>query len=369
MTRVSGPGYELAVRTAPAGRAVLFPSMGEYPAYDDGVYDGFAAADDRRRAYRLALMAAAPGRVVVDIGTGRDALWAVEAARAGARRVYAIEAHPRAAAQAERAVADAGLSGRVTVIAGDSTRVRLPERAEVCVSEIVGNIASAEGAIAVLADARARLCAPGCVWIPLRMQTWAMAVDLNTLQGPDGYAVAAETLPYLRGVFDAVGHPFDLRLCVAGPVREAARSSPAAVESLVFDGGREAPAPDSSTSVDLRVAPGGRVTGLVLWTRVAASSHTTEVDALTGATRGWAPVYVPLSLPGIPVGAGDPIRVRFTRRTSDDGVHPDFRVSAELAGVARHWLSPHHGPGLRGSEFYRHLFPADNSGAGSGAPS
>jgi protein arginine N-methyltransferase 1 len=199
-----------------------------------------------------------------------------------------------------------------------------------------------------------------------------MAVDLNTLQGPDGYAVATESLPYLRGVFDAVGHPFDLRLCVAGPVREAGRSSPAAVESLVFGSAREAPAPDSSTSVDLRAAPpGGRVTGLVLWTRVAASSHTTEVDALTGATRGWAPVYVPVSLPGLPVGAGDLIRVRFTRRTSDDGVHPDYRVSVELAGVSRHWLGSHHGPGFRGSEFYRHLFPGpgDNSDARSGTPS
>ena len=357
---------------AAAETAVLFPSMGEYPAYDDGVYDGFDADDGRRRAYRLALLAAAPGRVVVDIGTGRDALWAIEAARAGARRVYAIEADAGVAAQAEQAVARAGGSGRVSVIAGNSTRVRLPERAEVCVSEIVGNIASAEGAIAVLADARERLCAPGCVWIPLRMQTWAMAVDLGALLGVGGYAVATESLPYLRSVFASVGHPFDLRLCVAGPVHQAGRSSAAVVESLVFDSRREAPVPDSSTSVDLRVAePGGRVTGLVLWTRIAASSHNPEVDALSGTTRAWAPVYVPISLPGLPVRAGDPVRVHFTRRTSDDGVHPDYRVAVELPGGTGTWSSPHHGRVFRGSAFYRRLFPGGdgNSDAGSGGPS
>ena len=347
-------------------RGVFFPSMGEYPAYDDGVYDGFAAADDRRRAYRLALMAAAPGRVVVDIGTGRDALWAIEAARAGARRVYAIEADAGAAAQAELAVARAGAAGRVTVIAGESTRVRLPERAEVCVSEIVGNIASAEGAIAVLADARLRLCTPDCAWIPLRMQTWAIAVDLA-----GGYAVATASLPYLRSVFAAVGHPFDLRLCVAGPVREAGRSDAAAVESLVFASRRDAPSLSASTAVELRVAGAGRVTGLVLWARVAASSHAPEIDALSGATRGWAPVYVPVSLPGLPVRAGDPIRVHFTRRTSDDGVHPDYVVSAELPGGSATWSSPHHGQVFRGSAFYRHLFPAGdgNSDAIAGTPS
>lgn len=367
MRTVSGPGYAVRVRTAAEGRAVLFPSMGEYRgAYDDGVYDGFAAEDDRRRAYRLALMGAAPGRVVADIGTGRDALWAIEAARSGARHVYAIEADAAAAAQAERAVARAGLAGWVTVIEGDSTRVRLPERAEVCVSEIVGNIASAEGAIAVLADARERLCTPDCAWIPLRMQTWTMAVDL-----PGEHAVATASLPYLSSVFASVGRPFDLRLCVAGPLAEAGRSGAAAVESLVFASRRAAPEPSASTSVDLRATAAGRVTGLVLWTRVAASSHTPEIDALSGLTRGWAPVYVPVSLPGLPVRAGDRLRVDFARRTSDDGIHPDYAVTVEMPSGSATWSSPHHGRAFRGSAFYRHLFPppAGNADARKGTPS
>jgi hypothetical protein len=347
---------EWTVRTVAAGAArfVLFPSMGEYPVYDGHVYDAFDAADDRHRAYRDAVRAVARGKVVVDIGTGRDALWAVEAAHAGAKRVYAIEADPAAAGGAVEAVADAGLIDRVTVVAGLSTDVTLPERAEVCVSEIIGNIATAEGAIAVLEDARRRLCTPDCTWIPFRVETYAAAVDLTapTLPAADnGLAVAAESLPYLRRIFAAAGGPFDLRLCLGGPAGDAVVSSAAAVESVIFAG---RPAPDASTVVELKIGVGSAtVTGILLWTRLAASSRAgREVDALDGGTRAWAPVYVPLEHP-LPVAAGDLIRLAFTRLTSDDGIHPDYLLAV---GDQPPRPSPHHGGPFRGSPFYCELF-------------
>jgi len=336
------------VRNVPVAgsRFAFFPSMGEYPVYDDGVYDAFAAPGDRNRGYADAIRAAAPGRVVLDIGTGRDALWAIAAARAGARHVYAVEAQAAAAQQATRAVARAGLGDSVTVLAGDSTSVRLPRPAEVCVSEIVGNIASAEGAIAVLADARARLCAGDCVWIPFRMQTWAAAVDLSRLGPP---ALAAESLPYLHAVFAAAGGPFDLRLCLAGPVAETVVSSAAVVESVVFDGRRDPPPADALTVADLRLdVPGARPTGLLLWARVAPSASGREIDTLTGDGRGWAPVYVPL-----PAAPADRFRVGFERRTSDDGRHPDYAVTVDGTPA---WAGPHHGGGFRATAFYRDLF-------------
>jgi ribosomal protein L11 methyltransferase PrmA len=343
------------VRTVPAAdsRFAFFPSMGEYPVYDDGVYDAFDAADDRNRGYDEAIRAAAPGKVVLDIGTGRDALWAIAAARAGARHVYAVEAQPAVAAQAGRAVARAGLDDRVTVLHGDSTTVRIPRPAQVCVSEIVGNIASAEGAIAVLADARARLCAADCDWIPFRMQTWVAAADVTRLGPP---ALAAESLPYLHAVFAAAGGPFDLRLCLAGPAAETIVSSVAPVESVVFDRRRGAPPLDASAEIDLRVeVPGARATGLLLWARVAPSARGPEIDALTGDGRGWAPVYAPFSRPA----GGERIRVGFERRTSDDGRHPDYAVTVDGAAA---WAGRHHGGGFRAGAFYRELFGSPGAG-------
>lgn len=346
-------GRELAVHAVPVGSRpfTLFPSMGEYPVYDDGVYDSFDAPDSRFHAYRAAIEAGVAGKVVLDIGTGRDALWAVLAARAGAAHVYAVEEQPLVAARAAEVVARAGLAERITVIEGRSTSVSLPSRAQVCVSEIVGNIASAEGAAAVLADARERLCTSDCVWIPFRIQTWAATVDLS---GHD-QAFAAESLPYLAQVFAQVGRPFDLRLCLAGPVDDLLVSSVAAVESLVFAHRREPPpAEELSTAVLTVEVAAARVTGLLLWSRVAVTSGShPEIDTLTGGTRGWAPVYAPLSSQGLPVRYGERLPVTFARTTSDDGIHPDYLLTAGPLT----WSGPHHGGGFRGSPLYSGLFP------------
>ncbi|WP_250037812.1 hypothetical protein [Paractinoplanes maris] len=331
--------------------------MGEYPVYDDAVYDAFSVRDPRFLAYREAIAGSVAGKVVLDIGTGRDALWAVEAARAGARHVYAVEQQPDAAAQARLAVA--GLAGRVTVVEGLSTRVELPTPAQVCVSEIVGNIASAEGAAAVLTDARRRLCTADCVWIPFRIQTWAAAVELPG----SARVLARESLPYVDKVFAAAGAPFDLRLCLGGPGESLRVSSSAVVESLVFDHRRPPPEAEGVTTAGLTVdVASARMTGLLLWTRVAVTpaAGRPEIDTLTGGTRGWAPVYVPLSLAGVPVHEGDRLTVTLGRSTSDDGVHPDYHVAVGTPGAEEPltWSGPHHDGGFRQSPLHRELFPA-----------
>jgi protein arginine N-methyltransferase 1 len=357
---IAAGGRELAVRVRPARDQPfpLFPSMGEYPVYDDIVYDGFDQPDARVRAYREAIEDAAGGKIVLDIGTGRDALWAIHAARAGARHVFAVEQHPHVAGRARQAIAAAGLAARITVIEGLSTEVVLTEPAQVCISEIVGNIASAEGAIAALGDARQRLCTPGCVWIPFRIQTWAAAVDLSGHHP----ALATESVPYLKQVFDAVGHPFDLRLCLGGPAGSLPISGGAAVESIVFDRRRDPPASDATSIVELTIdVPAARMTGLMLWTRVAVTSHTAEIDTLTSDTLSWAPIYAPLSPGGVPVRHGDAPVITFERATSDDGRHPDYRLSAtrpRTGGEAATWTSRHHGSDFRVTPLHRHLFPA-----------
>ena len=75
--------------------ALVRPDAGRGPAsgWADPVEHARMLHDDRRTGDYLAALAAAvrPGDVVLDIGTGSGVL-AVAAARAGARRVYAVEA-------------------------------------------------------------------------------------------------------------------------------------------------------------------------------------------------------------------------------------------------------------------------------------
>ena len=113
---------------------------------------------------------------VVDIGTGTGVL-AVGAARAGAHHVYALEATPLAD-HARDVVRANGLADRVTIVEGWSTRVRLPERADVAVAEILGSDALEERILPVLLDARKRLLARDARLIPSVIRLFAQPVSI-----------------------------------------------------------------------------------------------------------------------------------------------------------------------------------------------
>lgn len=108
-----------------------------------------------------------PGDVVVDLGTGTGVL-AMAAARAGAARVYAIEASSFADT-AEEIIAANGFADVVKVVRGWSTDIELPERADVLVSEIIGNDPFAEGVLHYIGDARRRFLKQGGRLLPDRI--------------------------------------------------------------------------------------------------------------------------------------------------------------------------------------------------------
>jgi hypothetical protein len=117
-----------------------------------------------------------PGDVVVDIGTGTGVL-AVAAARAGARRVYAIESGPMAGV-ARQVVEANGVSNRVVLVEGWSSQVMLPEPANVLVAEIIGEIPFQERVLEVTRDARSRLLGAGARLIPNRLRIFGVPVAI-----------------------------------------------------------------------------------------------------------------------------------------------------------------------------------------------
>ena len=124
--------------------------------YSDETYETMRADRERTESYANAIRLAAPGRVCLDIGTGSLALLAVIAARAGAKHVYAIEANAEAASQARALVADEGLADVITIVEGYSTDVVLPDKVDLLLHEILGEVAGAEGVVAAVRDAAAR---------------------------------------------------------------------------------------------------------------------------------------------------------------------------------------------------------------------
>ena len=117
-----------------------------------------------------------PGDLVVDIGTGTG-IYAMAAARAGARHVYAIEAGR--IARAARILFQAnGLVNRITLIRGLSTQIWLPERADVLVSELIGDEPLAERVIGITQDALRRLLKPGARLLPSGIKIFGLPVTV-----------------------------------------------------------------------------------------------------------------------------------------------------------------------------------------------
>jgi hypothetical protein len=117
-----------------------------------------------------------PGDIVVDIGTGTGVL-AVGAARAGASHVYAIES--TAIADVAAAVfATSGFADRITLIRGWSSEVELPERADVLISETIGNDPLNERLLELTRDARLRFLNPDARFVPGHLTILGLPVTI-----------------------------------------------------------------------------------------------------------------------------------------------------------------------------------------------
>lgn len=172
---------------------------------------------ERTRAFIAAIeRAVRPGDVVVDLGTGTGIL-AMAAARAGASRVYAIEASAFADV-AERIIEANGHADRITVVRGWSNEIDLPERADVLVSEIIGNDPLGEGALRYMPDAVERFLKPTGTVLPARLRVMAALVDVpaavRAKERPTNESLSAWRNAYgfdfgeFARATEAIGRPF-----------------------------------------------------------------------------------------------------------------------------------------------------------------
>jgi protein arginine N-methyltransferase 1 len=340
--------------------AELWPSVGEYPVYDAFVYHLMTHDEVRNARYREALAETARGKVVVDVGTGQDLLWARAAAESGARHVYAIESLPdvaeRAAALGRELGASSSSSGcPIDVISGFSQDAALAEPADVCVIEMVGSIGSAEGIAGVAHDARHRLLAPGGLVIPARIVTRACGITLpDDLADDPGFTVSAAD--YVEQIWASTGTPFDVRLAIRGVEPSHVLTASAPIEDLVLG---DAPAPAADVEVTLPVERPGRLHGLLVWTQVWTRSGGVPPLETFPTTGSGLPVYVPLFQPGVRVTPGGALTVAFWRRPGADGFHPDYRFEGVLdgtVGAAAAVELPYAGGRLGQNAFYAALW-------------
>lgn len=236
----------------------------------------------RNAAYRTAIERFAPGRRVLDIGTG-SGLLAMMAARAGADHVYACEENTMLAASARAVIAANGLADRITLFdrhSGKLDRVRdLDGGVDLVISEVFSHCLVGEGVLESLAHARAQLAAPGAIFLPEQASVMValaefplMTASIGMVEGFDlsGFSPHLNPRTYV--------FPDDPGL--------ALRSEPACV--LQFDFGEGAP-PETGSSACQLISTGGVVTGLAQWLHLRfASDITYENRPGSEADLHWA---------------------------------------------------------------------------------
>jgi protein arginine N-methyltransferase 1 len=296
--------------------------------------------DDRRTGDFIAALTAAvrPGDVVLDIGTGSGVL-AVALARAGARRVYAVEASDIAAVAA-RVLEANGVTDRVTLVPGWSRQIELPERADLLVAEIIGNEPFEEEILETTLDARRRLLKPRARLIPHALEVLARPLLLPEAEFRQR-AFGRAAVERWRGLY---GMDFGPLLDVASqdPVYSVAEGEVvaawppagppailASVDLTTFD--------DASVQAvaDLVVDPPGPVNAVAVTFRArlhGGIAHT--LDPWTWPSSSWATSVWVLPEP-VHVGPGSALRVSYHRRVAGK---PDG-LTVEVAGRAGTILS------------------------------
>jgi protein arginine N-methyltransferase 1 len=271
--------------------------------YDATTVDAFdfhhsMLVDEIRTSSFLRAIAASvePGDVVVDIGSGTGVL-SLFAVRAGAARVYAIECGPIIGVAREIAARN-GMTDSITFIEGSSSDVEIPERADVLITETIGNIGFDEGIVAWVTDAKERFLKPDATILPQRVDAVACLVSV-----PREYrSVERWSQPLLALDFTPLSR------IVRNNVRWT-DLSPAAITTrpaVVFGTDFSSEPNTLRGSVRTRALNDAVVHGIGLWFESCLTGDVSITNAPPNVVPSWEQGFLPLSEP-VNVAADEPM--------------------------------------------------------------
>jgi SAM-dependent methyltransferase len=264
----------------------------------------------RNRAFQRALAARVrPGDTVLDLGSGTG-VWAVAAARLGARRVVAVEREAVLVPVIEALARENGVADRVEVVRADARRVRLPRAFDVVVGEMVGNEAFEEGLLPVFERARTRFLRRGGALVP----EW-VALAAAPVVSPGALGLVPRLLPS-ASVASLTAHvlrslrPADLAPLAAGR---------ALLRIDLYEARADAPLPLARARFRLR--DGRSVGGIAVWVEMGLAPG---VRLSTRERTHWLPTFLPVE--PLPAGPGrldveidwNPARRRWSVRFEGD---------------------------------------------------
>jgi 16S rRNA G966 N2-methylase RsmD len=289
--------------------------------------------EDRHRCnvYRKALSdGISPGDVVLDVGAGSGIL-SMFAARAGAKRVYAVE-WATVARFARKLVRSNDPEGRIRIIHADVTRVTPRERVDLIVSEWLGGVGIDENYLRPLLVARDRWLKPNGRILPERV---------TTLMAPVWDGALHNELEFWR----ASPYGLDLRQIGARTTHEifwtrnqlTTRALMAPAQPLwtidLHRCSQRAATKGFDAERRFTITKGGRLSALGTWFAADFGRGLSLTNAPGAPENHWGPVSLPLN-DTIRVERGTPVAVRLRCTPADPGFCR-FRWSARVGG--RKW--------------------------------
>ena len=315
--------------------------------WGDEFHDLLLGDELRMRAYRHAIHESiGPGDVIADLGTGTGVLarWALEA---GAARVYAIERDAELLERARDAAEAEGLGERFVPVAGLSYDVELPERVDLILSEILGNLVDNEDCTRILDDAVGRFLAPGGRLLPARAERYLVPVEARRAHTEVGALRSSPPPSPGDGRRPPVPRPFDAYYDVVLP-RSGYLASPRLDRTFDF-AAQGAPTAYRSDLV-FAVDRAGLFTGFKGWF-VADLSPTVALDIagdrIDGGRSGrtssdsWKHAYLPIEHP-VEVEPHDRITLQLARTAPTPAPGNDGKDGATAFAQSYAWQGAIH---------------------------
>lgn len=332
----------------------IWPSISEYLGYNDVAY--FAMNHDKLRAdsYKKAIYLAVKDKVVVDVGTGPEAILARHCLEAGAKKVYAIELLEEVYLKAKHKIESLGLQEKIILIHGNVLEVELPEPVDYCVCALVGNMGSSDGCIPVMNSAR-RFLKDSRNMIPYRSISKIAAVSLP--ERALSYRFTETGAYYVNSIFEATGEKFDLRV----GLQHASSHHMISTEGIFEDLDLTAYLPlDGEERIELHVILDAEMHGFLIWLNLYTAPGI--LNDILKSQQSFLPIYFPVFEQGLSVRKGDVIRAGVWRKTPAGSIYPDYGIAGEVLRPGGEtysfsYVSAKQPLAFGSTLFYQRLFP------------
>jgi len=258
------------------------------------------------------------GMIVLDLGTGTGILakWALEA---GAKKVYGIELNREAIPIAKKRIDDTEFSGKLQIFQGLSYNVNLPEKVDIIISEILGNLADNEDMVPILEDARRRFLKGRGIMLPKMVETFIVPITCDRAHSQ----IKNKKCKGISERYDldclltklGIKNPFNLYYDVIIPLSSYLSKPQPARNEFKFEGNDGS---EYETKISFRVEKKGIFTGFKgyfvaqLSENVALDISGDDIDNRK-TSDCWKHCYLPIENP-FEVKVGDQIEITYARR-------------------------------------------------------